>query len=223
MNTPPAYGEIWRCRPWIYKLAGIYSRNFPSWIRRQVFEDLLAAGWHGAVIGASRFDAVNGAKYLTYAQHWVRAIMGRCYLRLLDELKGKRSVQSLGEYDDYPAAGAGEPDVQHDFDDEWWEQALSSLSDRYRTVICLRFRHGYTVTEIGRKLGRSKQRIQQIIARGLELLRPRFARTDELFGHTSRFPAMRDLRAGPYVNRDYSDDEDPWAANALRDWEDMQE
>lgn len=95
------------------------------------------------------------------------------------------------------------------------------IPERCWLVLVLRWGlEGYephTLEETGRALGVTKERIRQIEARGMRLLRDSWINREEYRRH---FPELEDRGSPKWRNAGPWDDENPWQQIALRAWED---
>jgi RNA polymerase sigma factor (sigma-70 family) len=175
----------WECYVW--RLAIRWKRFYPM----IDVDDLAAHVRTGFVIAANRFDVSRGNEFSTYATHWARNEVQAFVLREaasgihvpnyrgityvpMDSLsrpierggRGRREVM-LG--DTVPARE--EPEPEPEFPADFWERATRVLDKRAALFLTLHFRDGLTYVEIGRRVGLSRERVRQILARSLERLR----------------------------------------------------
>lgn len=139
--------------------------------RGEELSDLIQTGAVGLIKAAERFDPSRGTRFSTYAYSMITGEIMR-YLRKrrglitvsLDELhdEGFSPAETFAEY----------PDAFERAEDRIFaEQLISSLPERERELIRLRYYSGLTQREAGRLLGVSQPQVSRIERRALLRLR----------------------------------------------------
>lgn len=152
----------------------VFKIAFQYWRPPLTIMDLVADGYWGLMIAARRFDPERGVRFFTYAEHWVAQ-----RIRLAVKAHGRHCLCSL----DAPAyLDDNETTIKDLLPDEkampddvvserQVELMLSCLTVREREIIVLRFWDDIDLDEIGRRLGVSGCRVQQIMTRSLSKMR----------------------------------------------------
>lgn len=162
------------------------------------WKDLFQAGYFGLRRAAEKFDASRGHKFSTYALPWVRhhvrrAAMNDCRTVRVPVWIQERRGRSMPAYPldavslDGPAhtderavraridSIAADVDPSADLDvtqrRKVIEASLAKLPQRLREVLVARFWGEESLAEIGRRLDLSRERIRQLEAEALHLLR----------------------------------------------------
>lgn len=139
--------------------------------------DLISDGNETLMRAVDRFDFNRGFKFSTYCT-W--ALMRR-FARRGYEVNRRRSLFVTGNEDCLRDVVAATPSTEGDLvTRELVEQMASELSDRQWQVLRQRFGLGsdgqpQTLTEIGRDLGVSKERVRQIETESIAKLREKFS------------------------------------------------
>ena len=68
-------------------------------------------------------------------------------------------------------AVAPEPEEQPEFPADFWDRLDIAIPAHYRRVLEMRFRGGLTLNQIGERIGKTRERVRQIIERSLDKLR----------------------------------------------------
>lgn len=139
--------------------------------RGEELSDLIQTGAVGLIKAAERFDPSRGTRFSTYAYSLITGEI----LRSLRKRRGPITV-SLDELHDEgfsPAETFAEyPDAFERAEDRIFaEQLISSLPERERELIRLRYYSGLTQRETGRVLGVSQPQVSRIEKRALSRLR----------------------------------------------------
>lgn len=180
-------------------LIGMVTRSYSGGIGSALdSEDLFNAAFFGLRRAAEKFDASKGFKFSTYALHWVRHHVQRTIadqsrivrVPVWFRERARRMQETLPpdalSLDAPVRSGEGESkpwlEMMASDDDptenlstrqrrEVIEQALERIPERTRDVLRSRFWKDESLAEIGRRLGLSRERIRQLEAEGLEMLR----------------------------------------------------
>jgi len=180
-------------------LIGMVTRGYSGGVGNALdSDDLFNAAYFGLRRAAEKFDAGRGFKFSTYALIWIRhhvqrtiADQGRTVrvpVWFRERVRRMREVlppdalsldapvrSGDGETKPWLEMMAGDDDPTENLRQtqrgEVIEEALERLPERTRDVLRSRFWKDECLAEIGRRLGLSRERIRQIEAEGLELLR----------------------------------------------------
>lgn len=174
---------------WAYKIAHRWRRSNPS----LDLDDVLGAVLLGFVRAGRLYDPSHGAKFTTYAKFWadnqVRRLLDGEDRRLgprsdrdlregnprIQYVSGLFQVHEEGDSDafleTFPAAPDPEPvETYH------WDKAKDSLDAREYSMIRQWVLEERTYAEIAVDYRISRERVRQIVDRGLRKLRSRFER-----------------------------------------------
>lgn len=156
-------------------------------------EDLVQEGRAGALRAAERFNPDRGVKFLTYASHWIHAAIAESLQqRMIRTPRGNAQLQVISFDDPVPGRGDGQRSTSYQeflpdestsiFDDAVMDEVLTgvrrvlpTLEPRDRRILIAHFgldgREPKGLSDLARELGVSRQRVGQILDRGLEALR----------------------------------------------------
>jgi len=141
------------------------------------WEDLESAALHGLVKAARHYRPELGYAFTTYSFQWVRQYVQRDIRRYLrggfklipvTEKNARRRLRSLyrreDEYSpaDDLAARTPPPWARMAGEDDW-QALVRVLHVRQRRAIERRYRDGWTLDEVARELGISRQGVQQLV------------------------------------------------------------
>jgi RNA polymerase primary sigma factor len=173
--------------------------------RNSYFADLIQEGNLALSIAAEKFDSTKGAKFSTYAmfyiKHFIRcAVAGKIYnIRVPEYRFGKETIQYTTSVD---APLSNDPDAgtlldiyadtaEDDFAEDPLKavmkkelyakihEALNKLSPREKSIIIKRFgfneKDEHTLDEIGKSIGRTRERARQIVNEILKKITPELA------------------------------------------------
>ena len=164
------------------------------------FEDLRAAGLLGLARALPKFDPDSGFTLGAFARHWIRGEMTALF-KSNDPLASGRAKSLTIWHDDDDRShqrdvAAPAPTIGPD---------LSALSERERHIIEARAR-AETLTEIGKELGISAERVRQLEARALPKIKGGVASAciSDLTkrGNVIRFPIERTRRYVEFRDRE---------------------
>lgn len=154
-------------------------------------DDLAGAIRLGFVDAANRFEPDRGYVFSTYANWWARNYAGK-WLQVeaagglhVPHYHGRvgivvgsiETVAGGGKFGDPAAPGEwiadhrGPPEGESPFGPGWWADAVRGLPDRERAFLLATYRDGRTLQSIAEEHGLSRERVRQIMLRGLEWLR----------------------------------------------------
>jgi RNA polymerase sigma factor (sigma-70 family) len=180
-------------------LIGMVTRSYSGGVGNALdSDDLFNAAYFGLRRAAEKFDPARGCKFSTYALHWVRHHVQRTIadqsrtvrVPVWFRERARRMQETLppdalsldapirfgdGETKPWLEMMASDDDPTEPLSRtqrrEVIEQALDQLPERTRDVLRSRFWNDESLAEIGRRLGLSRERIRQLEAVGLQLLR----------------------------------------------------
>jgi RNA polymerase sigma factor (sigma-70 family) len=172
-------------------------------------DELLSAAWEGLVIAATYYRPEGGTKFDTYAYYWVRnRVAQEARAELIRRGRGRgeecrrkseaaASVLSIHAADgsEFVAIPAPEATPDDGPDMAAFDAAIGLLPTRLGAIVGRR-RAGEGYREIGAAMGVSKQRVRQLEARAVAMLRAILA------GEAPR-PTPRGGRGRP--SKDWSD------------------
>jgi RNA polymerase sigma factor (sigma-70 family) len=189
-------------RQWLglaWKMALNYWQRLPHIHGLAEPIDLFHEGVIGLMIAARRFDPTRGAKFSTYAWHWVRQAVGHAsqtlglirpprvrknqerdpldekWNQLLAKARAARAVAGFPEGFDV-AVARGEDEGRDVIELERLAAALDDLPGRQAQVVSLRFGLGTdgdepTLKQVGRQIGVSAERVRQLEGKAVRRLR----------------------------------------------------
>ena len=165
-------------------------------LRRHSAADLASLAMEGAVKAAVRFDPARGCAFTTYAVHWMRAAFSaekammsrakRAGMLATASLDAIREHQDGGCWSlleglaDGGEAGAADgllaaEDEGERREEAAWAVGLLERMERedpsWGRAVRLRVMEGMKLEAIGDAMGLTKERIRQLVAKGLERLR----------------------------------------------------
>lgn len=173
--------------PWVRSRAGSIKKDNYS----LELEDIIASLDGGVWQATGRFDPTYGAKFITYASHWMRRWISD-YMQTelakgiyVPQYQGKMTFPRVSldyaekndrpVHETIPARKEDEPDI--DIPEDFWETVRSNLSEREYQVIEMRFKEGLTLKQCGERMGGvTKERMRQVEARALMYLSVRLRR-----------------------------------------------
>jgi RNA polymerase sigma factor (sigma-70 family) len=174
--------------PWVL------SRFFASLLGSGDEEDLLQEGRLGLLRAAELYDPARGCTFSTYATFWVRQAIHRAiehsgFIRLPNHVKGTERAELLrqltpasidalqGDIDRHGSFQPPDPDQGPRERAEGTDvaravrKALRRLPALYRRAVRLRVMEGRDLREIEADMRISKERVRQLVHRGLARLR----------------------------------------------------
>ena len=120
-----------------------------------LYEDLIQSGIKGLIIARDRFESDRANGFGTYAYYWIRKYVEE---RINAEKKFYARHQFISKDNT-----ENEEEFSTSLDDTTlWNDLEKILTRSELEVCCLKYQ-GYTMTEIGRLRGVSRQRIYQIL------------------------------------------------------------
>lgn len=123
----------------------------------QTFHERLSDAFSGLMTAAASWDESKGSKFVSYAWRGIEN-----HIRNSRRCKRKPLPKLLGEYDMIVQDHRTVP-VHHAIEaDEFWGIVRETLPKRQYFVLSAKFRCGHTSELIGRFLGVSRQRVDQI-------------------------------------------------------------
>ena len=173
------------------------AKRFRGYIGGAIeWEDILQAGWLGLHRAAEKFDPEQGTKFSTYATHWIRNGIQRCIMnerRLVRvPVHAQEDARKRGELIPLDGYSLDAPLNSSEGDSETFldrtvcgnpspedaaiaadstrktERMLRKLSTIDQRVVRLRIWGEYTLAEIGRDFGVTRERIRQREEKSLE-------------------------------------------------------
>ena len=178
----------------VYSIANKYFSN------RNEKADLVQEGMIGLLEAIKRFDTERDIRFSTYASFWIRAKIlpavapindARKYWRFRKgELKGTEQEQEIlaeicptVNLDDLEpvlydrSSRSAEARITEYQDSVKFKQAFSKLPEQDKTILSRRFGEvPQTLKDIGRQIGKSRERVRQLEGVALEHLRQQLER-----------------------------------------------
>lgn len=189
MTAPEREARILSLEPLVKIIAKKKAADLPSFVH---VEDLISAGWIGAIKAVDRFDPARDVRLIDYAKWRIHGEIGD-YLRSIDPLS--RDHRKLVKQDeetrpatfsidqklpDYDVEGAHEviPDARALSEQRRHEARLclaaiyrrAHLRPRTSNVLKLYF-EGETMKVIGHSIGVNESRVSQMCSRAIRKLR----------------------------------------------------
>lgn len=175
--------------PLVHKYVLIYHRRTGL-----PYDDLAQCGIMGLVLGIDKYDGRENVRLTSYATWWIRQRL-REYSRT--ELDGKYDVKviNLSFLDEANGDREGRTPTCEPFQEELSIRAeevkkfLSTLDSKSRMIVEMKFglngHPAMTQVEIGREIGLTGSRIQQIVARAIRAMQQSVAVTPPLAGEST--------------------------------------
>ena len=161
--------------PLVHKYTLIYHRRTGL-----PYDDLVQCGMMGLVLGIDKYDGRENVRLTSYATWWIRQRLQE-YTRA--ELDGKYDVKiiNLSYLDETNGDREDRTPTCEPYQDELAiraeevEKFLSTLDSKSRMIVEMKFglngHPAMTQREIGREIGLTGSRIQQIVARAIKVMR----------------------------------------------------
>jgi DNA-directed RNA polymerase specialized sigma subunit len=168
--------QLWgQYQPLAYRLANDWAAKHS--LGRRDREDLaqvaLAALWKAAC----RFCPEEGFKFITYAWKAIQNDLSNAARVLWRDDRQRQPPMFLG--DTLP----GPPHFGPLDDLEWAARLLATLPERERRAVRGVVMEGRTLAEVAPEIGRSKERVRQLMVKGIETLKRRYgAKKTEVAG-----------------------------------------
>ncbi len=161
-----------------------------KWGARQPVKDSwqYAEGWLGLIRAAECFDPSKGFQFSTYASYWIASKIQRVYTQAKEPKRAgdRRVIQeaALGGHRDEPLPLAdlavdpapAVPDQAHERHEAEVARLLVNdllrhLDERTARMVRAHVCDGMTLEAIGSIEGRTKERIRQIVAKGMDRIK----------------------------------------------------
>lgn len=170
--------------PLVHWVANRYVRHAARY--RIERDDLVSAGTLGLIRAGRKFDPDVGCTFSTYATVWIRSFIGRYlddHARMVRipvhvvsdaEKRAALPPERLVRPDtlDSPAFGSEPGAADEALQRRDVERLIDSIeSERTRRMVRLYYLQELTLREIGDEFGLTRQRVEQLIAKGLREMR----------------------------------------------------
>lgn len=157
--------------PLANKLAYDKKKTLPRYVD---FEELQSAAYLGLVEAASRFDAMRGNSFMTYAYPRILGAI-QDHLRSIGRLPSI-SLEAKGD-EEFALKDTISAKESSDID-EVLEVVSSDLGEQAQNVLRLYFVEDYSMKEVGQQFGVSESRISQLLTSYKNGIRHRWNESD---------------------------------------------